>query len=56
MNILLSLLVALIGLLIYAFSTNPKFGWVGQQMFWCGLLVTLLKFQASTFTLAGLGR
>jgi hypothetical protein len=56
MFILLSLLVAIIGLLLYALcGPNGKIGWIGQTMFWCGLLVTLLRVQNTMFSLGGLG-
>lgn len=42
MIILLPLLVAVIGLLMYALCTNPKLVEVGRIMFWTGLLATLL--------------
>lgn len=32
---------AVVGALIYAFATNPKFAELGRLMFACGLLVTL---------------
>jgi hypothetical protein len=41
MIILLPLLVALIGVLMYALSTNPKLVEIGRMMFWCGLLAFL---------------
>lgn len=41
MIILLSLLVALIGLLMYALSANAKLVEIGRIMFFCGLLVFL---------------
>jgi Na+/phosphate symporter len=43
MNIYVSLLVAIIGLLLYGFATNPKAVEVGRIAFWVGLLVFLLK-------------
>ncbi len=43
MEIYLSLLVALIGALIYALSTNPKFAELGRLMFGCGLLAFLFN-------------
>jgi hypothetical protein len=42
MSIYLSLLVAVIGLLMYALCTNPKFTEIGRIMFWTGLLAFLL--------------
>lgn len=35
------LLVALVGLVIYALSAQPKTQVIGDRMFTCGLLVTL---------------
>ena len=43
MIILLPLLVALVGVLMYALSANPKLGEIGKIMFFCGLFVTLLR-------------
>ena len=37
-------LVCLAGLLIYALATNPKLVRIGEIMFFCGLLATLLIF------------
>ncbi len=42
MTIYLSLLVAIIGLLMYALSANPKLQEIGRIMFAFGLLVFLL--------------
>ncbi len=42
MEIYLSLLVAVIGALVYALSTNAKFCELGRLMFGCGLLAFLL--------------
>jgi Na+/phosphate symporter len=42
MAIYVSLLVAIIGLLLYAFTTNPKVGEIGRIMFAFGLLAFLL--------------
>jgi hypothetical protein len=42
MIIFLSLLVALAGLLMYAFSANPKLVEVGRLSFFAGLLAFLL--------------
>lgn len=43
MIILLPLLIALIGVLMYALCANPKLQEVGRIMFFCGLLAFLLK-------------
>lgn len=42
MLIYLPEIVALIGLLMYALSTNAKVSEIGRMMFFCGLLTTLL--------------
>jgi hypothetical protein len=42
MVILLSLLVALVGVLMYALSANPKLVEIGRIMFAAGLLAFLL--------------
>jgi hypothetical protein len=42
MIIYLSLLVSLVGLLMYALSTNAKLVELGRMMFWVGLLAFLL--------------
>jgi Na+/phosphate symporter len=41
MSILLSVLVAVIGILIYALAANPKVQEMGRIAFFCGLLVFL---------------
>jgi Na+/phosphate symporter len=43
MIIYVSLLVALIGLLMYAFAANPKLQEIGRVSFFCGLLAFLLR-------------
>jgi len=43
MIILLSLLVCLIGLLMFALATNPKVNSIGFAMFQIGLLAFLLQ-------------
>jgi len=42
MIIYLSLLIALIGAFLYAFSVNPKLVEIGRICFFCGLLAFLL--------------
>lgn len=42
MIIYLSLLVCLVGVLMYALSANPKLVEIGRMMFWVGLLAFLL--------------
>lgn len=39
----LAILVALIGLLLYALSSNTKVAEVGRILFFCGALATVLK-------------
>ena len=43
MIVYLSLLVALIGILMYALCTNPKLAEIGRLMFVCGLLAFLFS-------------
>jgi len=43
MIIALSLLVALVGVLMFALSANPKLVRIGEIMFACGLLAFLLN-------------
>ena len=43
MTIYLSLLVAVAGLLIYGYASNPKASEAGRVAFFCGLLVFLLQ-------------
>lgn len=42
MIIYFSLLVALIGVLMYALCAQPKLGEIGRIMFFCGLLAFLI--------------
>jgi hypothetical protein len=42
MTIVFSLLIALIGLLMYVLASNPKVVEIGRIMFWTGLLAFLL--------------
>jgi Na+/phosphate symporter len=42
MEIYLSLLVALIGILMYALCANPKLSEIGRLMFFAGLLAFLM--------------
>jgi hypothetical protein len=44
MYIAFSLLIALIGLLMFALATNEKVNRIGFSMFQCGLLAFLLCF------------
>src|SRR4029077_5599561 len=50
MIILLPLLVALVGILVYALSTNPKWSEIGRLMFACGLLAFLLIYHGQPIT------
>lgn len=47
MIIVLSLLVALVGVLMYALSANPKLVNIGDRMFFAGLLAFLLEVHAA---------
>jgi len=56
MHVYLAPLVALIGLLLYLLAGSgdkptvpPKLGRIGEIMFFCGLLATLLRMDASSF-------
>lgn len=53
MIIVLPLLIALIGVLMYAFSTNAKVSEVGRIMFFCGLLAFLLRGAGEVIALLG---
>ena len=44
MVIALPLLAAVVGVLMYALSANPKLSEIGRMMFWTGLLAFLLRF------------
>ena len=44
MTIYVSLLVALIGVLVYAFAANPKLSEIGRLSFFAGLLAFLIQF------------
>lgn len=47
MYIYFSLLVAIVGLLMYALAKNPKVEEIGKIMFWTGLLAFLLLFRGT---------
>lgn len=49
--ILLPLLVALIGVLMYALCVNPKLAEVGRIMFWTGLLAFLLSYHGQVISI-----
>lgn len=48
MLIYLSLLVCIVGLLMYALSANPKIVEIGKIMFFCGLLAFLITGAAGS--------
>lgn len=50
MIIFLPLLICLIGVLMYALSTNGKLQAIGKDMFWVGLLAFLLLYQGHAIT------
>jgi len=50
MIILLPLLVALVGVLMYALCANPKLAEVGRIMFFAGLLAFLLVYHGQPIT------
>jgi len=51
MTIYLSLLVAVVGVLMYALSSNPKLQEIGRISFAFGLLAFLLGFTGHALTL-----
>lgn len=53
MIVFFPLLVALIGVLMYALSANPKLVEIGRIMFWTGLLAFLLNFGEHSISLLG---
>lgn len=53
MIVFFPLLVALIGVLMYALSANPKLVEIGRIMFWTGLLAFLLSFGEHSISLLG---
>lgn len=50
MTIILPLLIALIGLLMYALCTNGKLQEIGRLSFFAGLFVTLLQAGPQTLS------
>ncbi len=46
MIIYLALLIAVVGLLMYVLSVNPKLAEIGRIMFWVGLFCFLFNDQA----------
>lgn len=55
MIILVPLLIALIGLLLWILASNPKYAELGRIMFFCGLLATLLKTGPAAISILGNG-
>jgi hypothetical protein len=53
MIVLIPLLVALIGLLMYALASNPKLVRIGEIMFFAGLFVFLFQLGPQWTTLFG---
>lgn len=53
MLILISLLVAVIGLLVYALAANAKVAELGRIAFACGLLAFLLQLGPHALSLLG---
>jgi len=51
MIIFLSLIIALIGVLMYALSANGKLVEIGRIMFFCGLLTFLFNVGSATVSL-----
>lgn len=54
MVILISLLVAIIGVLLYALASNSRLSEIGKILFFTGMLVTLLAYGAGLHQLAAL--
>lgn len=51
MTIYLAPLVCLAGVLMYGLASNPKVARMGEIMFFCGLLVTLMTMSSGSFHL-----
>jgi Na+/phosphate symporter len=51
MTTYIPLLAAIIGVLLYALSSNDKIREMGRIAFFCGLLVTLMQLQGHTLKL-----
>lgn len=51
MIIFVSLLVALVGVLMYALATNAKLIEIGRMCFWVGLLAFLMRLEPQMLTL-----
>lgn len=55
MIILVPLLIALVGLVLYLLVANAKYAEIGRIMFWTGLLATLLKTGPAAISILGNG-
>jgi hypothetical protein len=53
MTIFLSLLIAIIGALVYALASNPKLVELGRLAYACGLLAFLMKISEPIINLLG---
>lgn len=53
MQIYLSLLVCILGLVIYLITNHAKASELGRAMFWVGLLAFLLEFGGASLALRG---
>lgn len=51
MDVVLSLLVAILGVLMYVLSANPKVSRIGEILFFCGSLAFLLTGGAAVVNL-----
>lgn len=45
MEVYFSLLVAIVGVVMFAIAANPKVQRIGEILFFCGTLVFLMNFQ-----------
>lgn len=50
MTIWFVLLISLVGLVVYAVSTNPKLSEIGRILFWTGMLAFLLGYHGQAIT------
>jgi len=53
MIVFISVLVAIVGVLMYALSTKPKLQEIGRIAFFCGLLTFLLRVEPAMVNLLG---
>jgi hypothetical protein len=51
MSIYLSLLVSIVGLLIWALAANPLVKEAGKYAYWCGLLAFLIRVSNDSFSI-----